>query len=85
MNKLEVNKWLKGLIYKKDSAKRPASDKFLKRRACQISRNPKYDRHQKQIMSKSKCQWRANPGIELTSYKKLKSRRFYARFKDNAR
>ena len=56
MNKLEVNKLLKGLIYKKDSAKRPASDKFLKGRACQISRNPKYDRHQTQIMSKSKCQ-----------------------------
>ena len=82
---MEINKSLRGLIYKKDSAKRPASDKFLKGRACQISRNPKYDRRQKLIMSKSKCQWRANPGIELTSYKKLKRRRFYVRFKDSAR
>ena len=51
MNKLEVNKWLKGLIYKEDSAKRPASDKFLKGRAGQIAGNPKYDRHQRTLAS----------------------------------
>ena len=48
---MEINKSLRGLVYKKDSAKRPASDKFLKGRACQIAGNPKYDRHQRTLAS----------------------------------
>ena len=51
MNKLEVNKSLRGLVYKKDSAKRTVSVKRLKDRAYEVGRNLNYDRYQRALAS----------------------------------
>ena len=78
----------------KDLARTTISEKFLKERASEIARNPKYEGHQRVLASMVKCfdgktGLAASVNEELAEelhkpvIKKFKRRRVYARFKDN--